>query len=46
MRAAKKTIVERALGITDGNGAAAARLLGLNRKYFSELSKELGVKLK
>ena len=46
LKAAKKAIIERALRITGGNGAAASRLLGLNRKYFSDLCKELGVKLK
>jgi len=41
--ACRKAIVERALQKTAGNRAEAARLLGLNPKYFSALCKELKV---
>ena len=41
--ASRKAIVERTLK-TAGNRAEAARLLGLNPKYFSALCKELNVK--
>jgi DNA-binding NtrC family response regulator/pSer/pThr/pTyr-binding forkhead associated (FHA) protein len=40
LNAAKKAIIERALLITGGKRAEAARLLDLNLKYFSSLCKE------
>lgn len=41
--ACKKAIIEDTLKKTGGNRAEAGRLLGLNPKYFSELSKEFNV---
>jgi len=40
---ARKEIVVKALNKTDGNRAAAARLLGLETKYFLKLLKSLGI---
>jgi Nif-specific regulatory protein len=39
---ARKELVVKALRKTDGNRAAAARLLGLETKYFLRLMKSLG----
>jgi len=41
--AARKNLVMKALGKTDGNRAAAARLLGLETKYFLRLMKSLQI---
>ena len=43
LNACKTTLIERALQKTGRNRAKAARLLGLNPKYFSALCKELHV---
>lgn len=40
---ARKELLIKALGKTDGNRAAAARLLGLETKYFLKLMKSLGI---
>ena len=40
---ARKDLVLKALRKTDGNRAAAARLLGLETKYFLRLMKSLGI---
>jgi len=40
---ARKELVIKALQRTNGNRAAAARLLGLETKYFLRLMKSLGV---
>ena len=40
---ARKELVVKALRKTDGNRAAAARLLGLETKYFLRLMKSLGI---
>src|SRR5688572_17337929 len=40
---ARKELVVKALRRTDGNRAAAARLLGLETKYFLRLMKSLGI---
>jgi transcriptional regulator with GAF, ATPase, and Fis domain len=41
VNAVRKELVMRALRKTDGNRAAAARLLGLEAKYFLKLMKSL-----
>ena len=43
LTAARKELVLRALATTHGNRAAAARLLGLEAKYFLKLMKSLGI---
>jgi len=43
MNAARRDVVLKALTQTHGNRAAAAKLLGLNAKYFLRLIKSLGV---
>jgi DNA-binding NtrC family response regulator len=43
VNAARKEIVVKALNKTDGNRAAAARLLGLETKYFLRLMKSLQI---
>jgi DNA-binding NtrC family response regulator len=43
VNAARKELVVKALHRTDGNRAAAARLLGLETKYFLRLMKSLGI---
>jgi Nif-specific regulatory protein len=43
VNAARKQLVIAALGKTAGNRAAAARLLGLEAKYFLRLMKSLGI---
>jgi transcriptional regulator with PAS, ATPase and Fis domain len=43
VNAARKELVVKALHKTDGNRAAAARLLGLETKYFLRLMKSLGI---
>jgi len=43
MNAARRNVVTKALTQTQGNRAAAARLLGLNSKYFLRLIKSLGI---
>ena len=43
LNASKTAIIERAFQKTGRNRAKAARLLGLNPKYFSALCKELHV---
>jgi transcriptional regulator with GAF, ATPase, and Fis domain len=40
---ARKELVVKALHKTDGNRAAAARLLGLETKYFLRLMKSLEI---
>jgi len=44
LNAAKKSIMERALQKTGGNRAEAARLLGVNPKYFAHLCKQLNAR--
>jgi DNA-binding NtrC family response regulator len=41
--AARKELLLRALATTDGNRSAAAKLLGLEAKYFLKLMKSLGI---
>jgi DNA-binding NtrC family response regulator len=43
VNAARKELVVKALRKTDGNRAAAARLLGLETKYFLRLMKSLQI---
>ena len=43
VNSARKELVIKALRKTDGNRAAAARLLGLETKYFFRLMKSLGI---
>jgi len=43
VNATRKDLVLKALSRTDGNRAAAAKLLGLESKYFLKLMKSLGV---
>jgi transcriptional regulator with GAF, ATPase, and Fis domain len=43
VNAARKELVVKALRKTGGNRAAAARLLGLETKYFLRLMKSLGI---
>jgi DNA-binding NtrC family response regulator len=43
VNAARKELVVKALRKTNGNRAAAARLLGLETKYFLRLIKSLGI---
>jgi DNA-binding NtrC family response regulator len=43
VNAARKELVVKALRKTEGNRAAAARLLGLETKYFLRLMKSLGI---
>ena len=43
INAARKELVVKALRKTNGNRAAAARLLGLETKYFLKLMKSLGI---
>jgi len=43
MNAARRDVVLKALTQTQGNRAAAAKLLGLNAKYFLRLIKSLGI---
>jgi transcriptional regulator with PAS, ATPase and Fis domain len=43
VNAARKDLVSKALGKTNGNRAAAARLLGLETKYFLRLMKSLRI---
>ena len=43
VNAARKELVVKALRKTDGNRAAAARLLGLETKYFLRLMKSLAI---
>jgi DNA-binding NtrC family response regulator len=43
VNAARKELIQRALAKTDGNRAAAARLLDLETKYFLKLIKSLGI---
>jgi len=43
VNAARKSLVTKALDKSDGNRAAAARLLGLETKYFLRLMKSLGI---
>ena len=43
INAARKELVVKALRKTDGNRAAAARLLGLETKYFLRLMKSLQI---
>jgi Nif-specific regulatory protein len=43
VNAARKELVVKALRKTSGNRAAAARLLGLETKYFLRLMKSLGI---
>ena len=43
VNAARKDIIQRALTMTHGNRAAAARLLDLETKYFLKLIKSLGI---
>lgn len=43
VNAVRKELVVKALRKTDGNRAAAARLLGLETKYFLRLMKSLGI---
>ena len=43
VNAARKQLVVAALQKTNGNRAAAARLLGLESKYFLRLMKSLGI---
>jgi DNA-binding NtrC family response regulator len=43
VNAARKALVVKALDKTGGNRAAAARLLGLETKYFLKLMKSLGI---
>jgi len=43
MNAARRDVVLKALSQTQGNRLAAARLLGLNAKYFLRLIKSLGI---
>ena len=43
VNAARKEMVVKALRKTDGNRAAAARLLGLETKYFLRLMKSLQI---
>jgi transcriptional regulator with PAS, ATPase and Fis domain len=43
VNAARKELVVKALRKTEGNRAAAARLLGLETKYFLKLMKSLGI---
>jgi Nif-specific regulatory protein len=43
VNAARKDLVSKALGKTNGNRAAAARLLGLETKYFLRLMKSLQI---
>lgn len=43
VNAARKELVLKALRKTDGNRAAAARLLGLKNKYFLRLIKSLRI---
>jgi DNA-binding NtrC family response regulator len=43
VNAARKRLVVAALQKTNGNRAAAARLLGLESKYFLRLMKSLGI---
>jgi DNA-binding NtrC family response regulator len=41
--AARKELLLKALGTTHGNRSAAAKLLGLEAKYFLKLMKSLGI---
>jgi transcriptional regulator with GAF, ATPase, and Fis domain len=41
--AARKELISKALAGTKGNRAAAAKLLGLEAKYFLKLMKSLGI---
>jgi two-component system response regulator HydG len=43
VNAARRDVVLKALNQVQGNRAAAARLLGLNAKYFLRLIKSLGI---
>lgn len=43
VNAARKELVVRALRRTDGNRSAAAKLLGLEAKYFLKLMKSLRI---
>jgi two-component system response regulator PilR (NtrC family) len=43
INSARKQLVVNALSKTNGNRAAAARLLGLEAKYFLRLMKSLGI---
>ena len=43
VNAARKDIIQKALTMTHGNRAAAARLLDLETKYFLKLMKSLGI---
>ncbi len=44
MNAARKELIVKALSRTQGNRSAAAKLLGLEAKYFLKLTKSLGIK--
>ena len=44
MNAARKELIVKALSKTQGNRSAAAKLLGLEAKYFLKLTKSLGIK--
>ena len=41
--AARKQLILKALATTNGNRSAAAKLLGLEAKYFLKLMKSLGI---
>jgi DNA-binding NtrC family response regulator len=43
LNAARKELLLRALATTHGNRSAAAKLLGLEAKYFLKLMKSLGI---
>ena len=44
MKAARKELILKALSRTKGNRSAAAKMLGLDGKYFLKLTKSLGIK--
>ncbi len=44
MNAARKELIVKALSKTRGNRSAAAKVLGLEAKYFLKLTKSLGIK--
>ena len=43
LNAARKELILKALATTHGNRSAAAKLLGLEAKYFLKLMKSLGI---
>ncbi|MEE9567785.1 MAG: helix-turn-helix domain-containing protein, partial [Candidatus Binatia bacterium] len=43
MKAARKELILKALSRTQGNRSAAAKMLGLEAKYFLKLTKSLGI---